>query len=408
MKDARRILFADLGTGDVRGRTLQFPGLRGLGGKVFGIRLLEDYLDPGCDPLSPSNVVAILPSPLSAYAFPGSNRLAAFTKSPLTGVWLEAYVGGSVSRTFGETGWDAILIAGASRDPVRIHVDREGATIVPAADLWGLDAFETERALKTTLDRRSAALSIGPAGEHLVVTASVMHEEAHAFGRGGLGAVFGSKRLKAMTFSSPGSAKAEPGEAFAAVRLEVARLAATSPAGEKYRKYGTPMMVSVMNDAGAFPTGLFEKGRVGHRSTLEAESWVDWATVENDTCPPCPMSCRKRLTLAGGGDAGRVIHGPEYETLYAFGGSCMVRHARDVAYLNERCNRLGLDTISTANLVALASKAALRGGLADAGLSAPETEAIPGEGDVASIGALLEDIAMKRGTLGGVPSDPWR
>ncbi|OHD81806.1 MAG: hypothetical protein A3J97_00035 [Spirochaetes bacterium RIFOXYC1_FULL_54_7] len=400
-----KTLVVDLGATTVRMDQLDSDGMFGLGGKALGVRLFETYLDPKADPLSPANMVAIAPSPLAAYAFPGSNRLAAFSKSPLTGIWLEAYVGGSISRTLRETGWGAVVVTGAARKPVRLHITAEGAELLAADELWGLDSFETERLLLGKLDKRSGVLSIGPAGENQVRTASVMHEEAHAFGRGGLGAVFGSKMLKAITVSSAGPVKSGASEAFAAVRLEVSKLAASSPTGEKYRTYGTPMMVAIMDDAKAFPSGFFESGCTPNRATLEAEGWGKWAVVENDTCAPCPMGCRKKLTLTTGLDSGLKLHGPEYETLYSFGGSCMVRHARDIARLNERCNRLGMDSISTGNLVALAMKAKEEGKLARAGYSTSDIGAVPDPGEVPAIAAMLEAIARRSTRLGKLLSE---
>ena len=149
-------------------------------------------------------------------------------------------------------------------------------------------------------------------------------------------------------------------------------------------------MVGLLNEAGTFPTDLFTRGAAPHRATLEAEHWREWATIESDTCSPCQLRCRKRLILTEGPEAGRELHQPEYETLYAFGGSCMVEHARDVARLNERCNRLGLDSISSGNLAAIAIKAKQLGRLDEA----------PDPGEVEGIGSLLEAIATRSTPLG--------
>ncbi len=392
MSDTRKILFVDLGSGSSRVDRLDGRGLLGLGGKVLGIRLLEMYLDPATDPLAPENVIALTPSRLIAYGMSGSNRFGAFTRSPLTGIWLETYCGGTFARTLCETGWDGVVITGAASDPVHLHVDAEGARFLPAADLWGKDPATTEAEILRDLDRRSGVLSIGLAGENLVAVASVMHEEAHTLGRGGLGAVFGSKRLKAVSVTSPGSLKPQTQEHFTQTRREVSKLALDSPTATAYQTYGTPVMVSLLNTAGTFPTDFFTKGSAPHRATLEAEHWPEWAQVEHGSCPPCQLRCRKRLILKDGPQAGRELHGPEYETLYAFGGSCMVKHARDVAELGELCDLLGLDTISGANLVAVAIRAKGLGLLAEA----------PDPGDVEGIGALLEAVATRSTRLGNI------
>jgi len=390
MVDARSILVVDLTAGSSRVEQIDGAGTLGLGGKVLGIRLLERYLDPAVDPLASENIIALTPSRLVAYGMSGTDRFGVFTKSPLTGIWLETYSGGSFAKTLCETGWDALVITGAAPAPVRVHIDREGARMLPADDLWGKDTFATEAELLAGLGRRSSALTIGVAGEKLVRVASVMHEQAHTLGRGGLGAVFGSKMLKAVTATSPGPAKPHAQEQFEATRREVSALATDSPVVAAYRKYGTPIMVSVLNEAGTFPTDFFLKGAAPHRATLEAEHWPEWATVEHHTCSPCQLRCRKRLILTEGPEAGREIHGPEYETLYTFGGSCMVEHARDVAKLNERCNMLGIDTISGGNLAAIAIKAKQLGVL-DEG---------PEPGDVEGIAATLEALATRSTSLG--------
>ncbi|GAB4246195.1 MAG: aldehyde ferredoxin oxidoreductase family protein [Thermoleophilia bacterium] len=389
-----KILFIDLSAGTTSAEDLAFAGLAGLGGKALAVHLLERYLDPKVDPLAPGNVVVFTPSPLAAYGFSGSDRFGAFTKSPLTGAFLESYAGGTMARTMRETGWEAVVVRGAAADPVRVHIDSAGAVILPAGELWGRDVFETEDNLRARLEKRSSTMIIGPAGEARSAVASVQLERDHALGRGGLGAVFGSKHLKAVTVTSAGSVRLEPGEAFADVRRRVAKLATDSPAAHAYRTFGTPMMVAVINEAGAFPTGYWTSGRAPHRATLEAENFPEWAEVATETCPPCPVRCRRRLTVKEGPHAGRVVRGPEYETLFSFGGLCMVEHARDVLFLHEECNRLGMDTMSAGNLVSLAIRATQQGRRPDG----------PAPGHAEAIAALLGHMARRDTELGDILS----
>ena len=334
----------------------------------------------------------LTPSPLAAYGFSGSDRFGAFTKSPMTNAFLESYAGGTMARTMRETGWDAVVITGAGADPVRLHIDTTGATHIPAGDLWGLDVFATEEALAPVLAKRSSTMIIGPAGENLTMCASVQLEKDHALGRGGMGAVLGSKNLKAITVTAPGPLHAKGGEAFDAVRKNVSVLATGSPAADAYRRLGTPMMVAVLNEAGAFPTDYWSSGRAPHRETLQAESYPSWARVENGTCPPCPVRCRRHLTILEGPYAGREIHGPEYETLYSFGGLCMVEQAQDVVMLHEECNRLGVDTMSAGNVVALAIRAGQRGII----------DGAPAAGDTAGIAQALEELSTRSTPLGDI------
>ncbi len=383
--DKRTVLFVDLSTGETSAKEIHDLDSCGLGGKHLGVRLLEEYLDPQVDPLAPENVVVIAPSRINAYGMSGSGRFGAFTKSPLTGIWLECYSGGSFAKAFTDTGWDALVVTGRAATPVRLHVDATGAHVLPAPDLWGADTAATEDQILASLDRRSAVLCIGLAGENLVRVASVMHEKAHTLGRGGLGAVFGSKMLKAVSVTSPGAARLETQEQFVQTRRELAALAVDSPTATTYHKFGTPVMVALLNEAGTFPTDFFLKGAAPHRSTLEVEHWLEWSTKESDTCSPCPLRCRHRYTLTEGPEAGREYHQPEYETIYTFGGSCMVEDVRDVMRLNEICNLLGLDTISGGNLVAVAIKGGQLGLVKDG----------PKAGDTEAIAEMLRAIALR-------------
>lgn len=383
----KRILHVDLSTNEVTTSDFTAKGLLGLGGKALGVALLERHLDPRIDPLAPGNPVIFTSSPLAAYGFSGSNRLGAFTKSPLTGAFLESYSGGTMARTLCETEWDALVITGAAASPVRVDVDSAGAQIRAADNLWGQDVFTADDSIREDLERRSSTLVIGPAGETKVAFAAAMLEKYHALGRGGLGAVLGSKRMKAMTVTSPGSKRNKGGEVFDQVRRKISKLATEDPVSDAYRRLGTPMMVAVLNEAGGFPTDYWSKGTAAHRDKLEAENYSDWAKVENDTCPPCPIRCRRRLVFKDNQDEGRVVHGPEFETLYAFGGLCLVEHARDVVLLHEECNRLGMDTMSAGNVIALAAKAGEEGKIKDAPLL----------GDADGIMTALGNIARRNG-----------
>ncbi len=261
MADTETVLFVDLTTGDSRVDEIDMKGALGLGGKVLGIRLIEKYLEIEVDPLAPENVLALTPSPLAAYGMSGSDRFGAFTKSPLTGIWLEAYCGGSFARTLRETGWGAVVITGAAPAPVRLHVTAEGARLQPATDLWGKDTFAVEAELLARLDKRSSVLCIGVAGENLVKIASVMHERAHTLGRGGMGAVFGSKKLKAVSVTSPGPVKMEAQEQFVQTRREISKLAMESPTSTNYQRFGTPVMVALAQRGRDLPHRLLHEER---------------------------------------------------------------------------------------------------------------------------------------------------
>ena len=329
----------------------------------------------------------------------GSDRFGAFTKSPLTGIWLECYCGGSFARALTETGWDAVVVRGAAdRAGAPPHHCRQPAPrLLPADDLWGKDTCTVEdraagrsgQALGRAL-HRSGRREPGP-------VASVMHEEAHALGRGGMGAVFGSKKLKAVTRDLPRAAQAggsgavrpaPPGGRPSSQR--------NRPLAANYHRFGTPVMVGPRQRGRRFPHRLLHQGDgspPGHARgrALDASGPSTRATA----VPPVPLRCRHSA------DAHRRARRPgarytlpEYETLYSFGGSCMVEHARDVAKLNERCNLLGMDSISAGNLAAVAIKARQLGKL-------PEG---PAPGDVEGIDRLLD---RDRHTVPPPPATRW-
>ena len=386
-----RVLWVDLGQGTTEGREEELPRPLGLGGKALALSLLERELDPAVDPLAPENLVILTSSEMAGYAFPGSNRGGMYTKSPLTGRFLETSGGGSWSRALREAGWDAVVLRGASSEPIHLQITEEGGKLVSAADLWGADVFEADDLLAGMADRRTARLVIGTAGENGVTYASVHNDKFHAMGRGGLGAVLGAKRLKAITVHSPGSSKqGEVGEAFASARRKVTGEAGGSPTAQAYRRLGTPMLVALMNEAGGFPSAYWQSGEVAHRERLEAEGYSDWAEVKTENCPPCPMRCRKRLEVKAGPYAGHAFHGPEYETIYAFGGLCLIEDPQQVAALHEECNRLGMDTITAGNAVALAMELGKRGIRQDA----------PVYGDFSGTMRLLGEVAGGSTELG--------
>lgn len=372
--------------------------IKALGGKALAICLMEDLLDSDKDALDPANVVILTSSPLSRYMFPGSNRLGMFTRSPLTDGFLESYAGGSPGRALKEAGWDAVVVHGRTAEPVHVHLDEQGATLHSAKELWGRNVDEVDRAVRAKAGDKGSRLVIGPAGEALVRFASVQVDVHHALGRGGLGAVLGSKRVKAVTISSPGRVKPNTSERFDQVRRRVTDEATKSPVAEAYRLLGTPMMVAKLNEAGGFPALFWRAGTVEHRHRLEGEGFPEWADVHTESCPPCPMRCRKALTIKEGPRAGSTLHGPEYETLYAFGGLCMVTDAQDVLILNETCNSLGVDTISAGNQVALAVEAGRRG-------IAPEA---PDYGDTEAIRRLLQETAYRSSKLGDLLAEGVR
>ncbi|MDY6850555.1 MAG: aldehyde ferredoxin oxidoreductase family protein [Thermodesulfobacteriota bacterium] len=366
---------------------------RGLGGKGLGSRLLLDKNPPGVDPLSPENRIIFATGPVTGSKVQGSCRYGVFSKSPLTGFYAESYSGGRVPEAVSRTGFDALIIKGASSTPVALEINEDGARFHPAGDLWGMDTHETEReaarrwAAKTTGLRKSGAVVIGPAGENLVRFALIKNDLWRSAGRTGMGAVLGSKKIKALVFNG-GREREWADPALMDDFVKAVKKKAKTDAGVKaYQSLGTPMLVATMNEKGGFPAKYWSQGVCAHWEKISAQALKERCRVRPRACLRCNMACGRLSTIKSGRHAGLTIEGPEYETIYAFGGLCLIDSIEEIAYLNDICDRLGLDTITAGNLCAFAIEASRRGRLKEK----------LDYGDPDLIAGLLRRIAFREG-----------
>ena len=383
-----RVLHIDLSSRESRVEALDDEVLRaGLGGKGLGSQLLLREAAPGVDPLSPANPFIIACGPLTATAMPGASRYGLYSKSPLTRGYAESYSGGSVAPVIKRTGYDAIIIKGVAETPVYLHISDKGVTFHPAEHLWGKDTYEAEGALLAEVGEvKAQAIVIGPAGENLVRFACIENNKWRSAGRAGLGAVMGSKRLKGVVFSG----EAECPIADAKLLKETANLIIKrgniNSSVLAYRQEGTPMMVKTNNETGSFPTRYWSEGTLEGWEQLSAQRMREIMEVKARACHRCFYACGKLTTVKEGRHAGLTIEGPEYETIYAFGGLCAITDLAEIAYLNDLCDRLGMDTISAGNLVAFAMEATRRGVLNG-----------PRYGDADGAAELVEKIGRRQG-----------
>ena len=368
---------------------------QGLGGKGLATRLLLDNNPPGTDPYSPDNHLIIAGGPVTDTPIYGSCRHGIFTKSPQTGLYSESYSGGKAAQSISRTGYDAILIRGVSREPVFLEISDEAVRFHPAQDLWGLDTYATEdEVLKRIGKKRSgppsekgAALVIGPAGENLVRFAVIENDYWRSAGRTGTGAVMGSKKIKALCFHGRKKRELAFPEEVRAFAREIQEKGKTDAGANNYRKMGTPMMVAVMNKAGAFPTQYWSKGVLEGWEAIGADSFHERLEVTPRACAQCFIACGRLSKVKDGPHKGMTLEGPEYETIYAFGGLCLVRSIEDILYLNDICDRLGVDTITAGNLAGLAIEASRREKI---------KEKIE-YGDVQAIADLLKQMVFRQG-----------
>jgi aldehyde:ferredoxin oxidoreductase len=363
-----------------------------LGGKGLGTHLLLKYNPPGVDPMSPENRLIFVTGPVTGTAVLGSCRYGVFTKSPQTGFFSESYSGGTTAEYMSRTGFDALMIKGASTDPIWLEISDNGVVFHEANDLWGLDTFETEDRVKDWVKqnrpeaKKCGVVCIGPAGENQVSFAVIENDYWRSAGRTGVGAVMGSKNIKAVSFW--GSQKKTPADQKK-VRSFVKSFASKekdSPVVNAYKKLGTPMLVDTANQAGCFPTRYWRKGRADHADKINATALHERLEVTPHACLKCFMACGRLATVKEGRHKGLKIEGPEYETIYTFGGLCEVQNIEDIAYLNDICDRLGMDTISAGNLAALAIEASQQRKI-DLKIDYGQVDAIAG---------LLQDISNRR------------
>ncbi len=366
---------------------------RTLGGKGLATRLLLQYNPANVDPLSADNHLIFATGPVTGTGVWGSCRHGVYTKSPQTGYYSESYSGGKTAVHMAETGFDAVMIHGASSEPVWLEVSSEGVQFHSADDLWGLDTYETEDRIKEWVKanrpgaKKCGVVVIGPAGENQVRFAVIENDYWRSAGRTGVGAVMGSKKIKGIAFWGNRKKELSDPDLAKSFARDTAQRSKDNPGVKAYKSMGTPMMVDVMSKVGSFPTRYWKKGTAEHREQINATALHERMDVQPHSCLRCFIACGRLGTVKEGRHKGLRIDGPEYETIYAFGGLCEVDSIEEIAYLNDICDRLGIDTITAGNLCAFAIEASLQG----------QTDYRINYGQVDRIAELLHDITYVRG-----------
>ena len=287
----------------------------------------------------------------------GSNRYAVYFASPLTNGYGEAYSGGNLAPQFAKTGFKVVIVEGKADAPVYLEVSEAGVAFHSAADLWGLDAFEAEdKILARTEHKKAQACVIGQAGENLVRFACVNNNKWHQLGRGGPGAVFGSKKLKGIVWHGDTKVEVARPDDFKAVVRDIVERTKDDPGVAAYQRGGTLNMVRIMNGKNAFPTRYWRKGTVEGFENITVETMLEKHGTRNEVCPPCVMKCVKHNFVFEGRHKGLECEGPEYETAYVFGGLCEIVDFAELMWLNDLCDRWGVDTMTAGNLCALAHR----------------------------------------------------
>lgn len=328
----------------------------GLGGRALTSQFVLDEVDPVCDPLGPFNKLIFAPGLLSGTSAPSSGRISAGAKSPLTGTIKESNSGGVASQKIANLGYKAIVIEGlAPRGEFSIlKITPEGAELLPAGDIAGKGGYETVTALKEKFGRKAGVIFIGPAGEMTMANAGIgiNDPEGNASryaGRGGLGAVMGSKGLKAIVIDAPKTfdVPVKDKERFKAAAKKFSDILLGHPVtGQGLPAYGTNILMNIINEAGALPTRNFAKGRFDGAAEVSGEKLAQVCAERGGKAthachPGCVMRCSNIYILPNGKSVGSV----EYETAWAFGPNLEISDLDTVAILNYICNDLGMDTI---------------------------------------------------------------
>jgi aldehyde:ferredoxin oxidoreductase len=362
---------------------------RYLGGKGLATHLLLEHNPSGVDPLSEENHLIFALGPTTDTPIAGSSRYGVFTKSPLTGFYSESYSGGKTAEPMSRAGYDAIMLYGKSPKPIFLEITDRGIHYHDARSLWGKGTYETEDAvLKAVGVKGAKAVVIGPAGENLVRFALIENDHWRSAGRTGVGAVMGSKKVKAIVFHGEARRQVAHEESVDDFRKKTVAKAKDNPGVAAYKNLGTPMMVALLTNVDSFPTRYWTQGRYEHWEKLAAETMNKKLGTKPRACNKCFMACGKLSVVQEGRHKGLRIEGPEYETIYAFGGLCMIDSIEEIAYLNDVCDNLGMDTITAGNLAAFTIEAARRGRISDK----------LDYGDVDGIARLLHQTVDREGT----------
>jgi aldehyde:ferredoxin oxidoreductase len=361
-----RVLVVDVGTGEQHEEPLDaMAAEQFLGGRGLGAYYLFKMLPAGADPLGPDNPLIFTSGPLSGTTAPGSARAALVTKSPQTGLYLFCITGGELGPAIKRSGFDVIVLAGRSEKPVYVEIVGGRAKLRDAAHLWGLDTLSAQEYIRAELPRGPLAITcIGPAGENLVPYACLLNER-RALGRGGAGAVMGSKNVKALVVRA-GAEIAPLGDppAFkAAVKKVTAELRSHPFTSGPLKTYGSVSTVAVTLNSGIMPADNWQRSADKEQAAgLLGETLRDRYLVKDAPCgDPCPSRCSKVTVVREGEFAGATTEGPEYETVYSLGSACGVYDLGAVIAADQICDLMGLDTISAGVTISFAMECFERG-----------------------------------------------
>lgn len=356
-----------------------------LGGRGFAVKILWDELQPGIDPLSPDNRLVFAAGPLTGWSLPSSGKLVVAAKSPLTGGYGDGNVGTYAAVQMRKAGYDGIVVEGKAEKPTLLLVHDKAVQFLDGEDLWGRNSFEAESSLRSLHGKNVGILLIGQAGENLVRFANVVCQEGRAGGRPGIGAVMGSKKLKAVVIIGSGELLAAYPKEMRELGVDAYKEVLSKPDYAFWKRQGTMATIEWSQENGVLPTYNYSEG-VFEKADAIGGFAMEKIKISNRGCPQCNMTCGNVVK-----DSDQRDSELDYENVTMLGSNIGLGDLKEVAALNRMADEFGLDTISLGNALGFAMEASERGII---------REKIRW-GDFQACQTLIEDIVFKRG-LGGV------
>ena len=360
-----------------------------LGGRGFAAKILWDELKPGLDPFSPDNRLVFAAGPLTGFGLPSSSKLVVAAKSPLTWGYGDGNIGTFAAVQMRKAGYDAVVVEGKAEGPVILLVRDESAELLDARDLWGLNSFETEKKLADVYGHAVGVLCIGQGGENLVKFANIVSQEGRAGGRPGMGAVMGSKNLKAVVFIGTNELPAAYPKEMKDLGAEAYREVLVKPNYAFWKRQGTMSTIEWSQENSVLPSFNYSEGVFSGADAIGGFA-MEKIKVSNRGCPQCNMTCGNVVK-----DSDRKESELDYENVGMLGSNIGVGKLTQVAALNRVADEYGLDTISLGSVLGFAMEVSEKGLI---------KEKIPWGGFKTSK-ALIKDIAFRQGYLGNLLAD---
>lgn len=394
-----KILLVNLTNGAIMRHSLSAEfAKQWIGGRGFAAAFLYYAVEKGTNPFDPDNAVVMAAGPLSGTFVPAAGKVHFATKSPETGGYGDSNMGGHISAEMKYAGFDAIIITGRSQKPRYLFIEDDKVELRSAEHLWGKGAIATEKVLKEELGEEFQIAVIGPAGENKVRFACVSHDFGRQAGRTGIGAVLGSKNLKAIAIRGTKSIPIADIDGMIAKGKEMFNFCQSQPFLKVFQQAGTPVVTEWVNKMGALPTHNFQTEHFDKAEGLFAGAMRKEIVVRDKACFSCPMACGKYSHAVKEGKFNVYVEGPEYETIALCGSNCGISDIKEVAYVNYLCDELGIDTISGGSVVAFAIECFQKGIITKKETDGKELKF----GDIQTFEYLIKKIALKDSFLGSL------